>query len=233
VPRNKDKGRLPPFVPLLKSTLQSPAWKFLSFGARWLYVALKQRVPPGRNVAYLSYRNAGKELGTNFRKIGEWYRELEHYGFIALHRHGSFGVEGKGKAPQWRLTELGVAVPFEPATRDFERWDGILFEPKPRPNRLSTIPSPSATSVGAPPVVNLVMSTTRGTVNGHSMSTTRGTPQNGTVRDAGDTTVRDAGDRVYATRGTGFCFSGVTNAGGTWGDEHEFAERFLAALAQR
>jgi hypothetical protein len=33
------KGKLPPFVPLIRTTLASPAWKQLSFGARSLYVS--------------------------------------------------------------------------------------------------------------------------------------------------------------------------------------------------
>jgi len=144
MPKAKDKGRLAPFVPLLKDTLDSQAWKVLSFGARALYVALKRKVPPGRNTAYLSQRDATKELGrgsASRRKISEWYHELEHYGFIVLHRYGALGVEGKGKAPQWRLTELGVAATDERPSREFLRWDGVLFEPKPRANRLCTLPA--------------------------------------------------------------------------------------------
>ena len=38
---------------------------------------------------------------------------------------GYLGVDGKGKAPHWRLTELSYLG--QPATRDFERWDGIKF----------------------------------------------------------------------------------------------------------
>ena len=126
--RRSDKGRLPPFVPILKDTLDSEAWKATSFGARWLYVALKRRVPPHRNVAYLSCRNAAEDVGANFRRIGDWFRELEHYGFIVLERHGCLGVEGQGKAPQWRLTELGDLGTGQQPTRDFLRWDGVLFE---------------------------------------------------------------------------------------------------------
>jgi hypothetical protein len=37
---HRKKGRLPPFVPLIRTTLASPAWKQLSFGARCLSVVL-------------------------------------------------------------------------------------------------------------------------------------------------------------------------------------------------
>src|SRR5665811_669747 len=96
--RRDDKGRLPAFVPLLRDTMKTPAWRALSHGARSLYVALKSRHPNGRNQAYLSYRNAAQELGSSHRKIREWFDELEHYGFTVLVSRGCLGTEGKGKA---------------------------------------------------------------------------------------------------------------------------------------
>jgi hypothetical protein len=135
----KDKGRLPPFVPLLVTTLDSRAWRQLSHGARSLYVALKRRVPRGRNTAFISYRNAQRELPASPRDIAGWFKELQHYGFIVLHKHGCLGVEGKGKAPRWRLTELGCARNasadglLEPPSNDFLKWDGIPFEKKKQP----------------------------------------------------------------------------------------------------
>lgn len=38
----RHKNRLPPFVPLLIATLDSPAWRAMSHGAHMLYVALKR-----------------------------------------------------------------------------------------------------------------------------------------------------------------------------------------------
>jgi hypothetical protein len=135
--KRKDKGRLPPFVPLLISTIDSRAWRAMSHGAKSLYVALKRRVPSGRNRAFLSYREAEAELKSSQHKIREWFKELQHYGFLVLAAHGSLGVDGKGKSPHWRLTELGVTSKassdggFEPPTNDFLRWDGRVFDPKP------------------------------------------------------------------------------------------------------
>ena len=64
-------------------------------------------MPRERNKAFVSYRDACKELSNGRHKIREWFAELEHYGFIVLATAGSLGVDGKGKAPHWRLTELG------------------------------------------------------------------------------------------------------------------------------
>ena len=123
-----DKGRLPPFVPLLKETLQSPAWKAMSHGARSLYVALKQRY--SQNVhnngrIYLPQRIAADEIGSDTNQVTRWFRELQHYGFIVMTDPGCLGVDGKGHAPKWRLTELGYMK--DPPTRDFLRWNGERF----------------------------------------------------------------------------------------------------------
>ena len=125
----KDKGRLEPFVPLLVDTLRSPAWRALSHGARSLYVALRAKYSnnfKNNGKIFLSQRDAKRELGSGFEEIGNWFRELEHYGFIVQTAGGCLGVEGVGKAPHWRLTEVGYMKEFP--TKDFMRWDGTKFE---------------------------------------------------------------------------------------------------------
>jgi hypothetical protein len=125
----RDKGRLPPFVPLLIATLDTPAWRALSHGARSLYVGLKRRYSPNSHNngrLFLSQRDAEKELGSHHNQIARWYRELKHYGFIVMQTPGALGVDGKGQAPRWRLTELGYMR--DPPTRDFDRWDGKRFK---------------------------------------------------------------------------------------------------------
>jgi hypothetical protein len=97
----KDKGRIPgQFVYLLHEMMDCPAYIATSHGAKYLYLALKRRVPRGSNRAYLSYRMARRELKASFNKVKEWFAELEHYGFIVLAAHGSLGVEGKRARPR-------------------------------------------------------------------------------------------------------------------------------------
>ena len=137
----KDKGRISGrFTPMLWSTIESPAWRELSHGAKCLYLALKKR-SPGGNKAYISTRIAARELKASRTKVREWFAELEHYGFIVLDQHGCLGLDGVGKAPHWRLTELGTtskANPnglFESPPQDFLRWNGTPFDPRPFRNR--------------------------------------------------------------------------------------------------
>lgn len=123
------KEKLPPFVMALKSTMSTPAWRAMSHGARSLYYALKWRYNhkscnSGR--LFLSQRDAAKQIGSHHNEIARWFRELQHYGFIVQMSPGSLGVEGRGKAPHWRLTEAGYMRDMP--TKEFERWDGQKFK---------------------------------------------------------------------------------------------------------
>ena len=127
--KHKTKNRLPPFVPLLVGTIDAPAWRALSHGAKALYIALKRRynfTNHNNGRIYLSQRDAAEELASHHNEIARWFRELQHYGFVVMTQPGSLGVEGKGKAPRWRLTELGHMG--DPPTRDFTGWDGTPFK---------------------------------------------------------------------------------------------------------
>lgn len=125
------KERTPPFVMALKSTMDAPAWRAMSHGARSLYYALKRRYNQkgGNNGRlFISQRDAAKEIGSHHTEIARWFRELQHYGFIVKTAGASLGVEGKGKAPHWRLTEVGYMRDMP--TNDFQRWDGTRFKNK-------------------------------------------------------------------------------------------------------
>src|SRR5215468_3195947 len=145
------KGRLPPFVPLLKDTIKTEAWKALSHGARSLYAVLKGRYNIKlQNAVYVSTRDAEEELGQyrTRRNVMRWFRELQHYGFIVMVSPAHHGVNGHGKAPHWRLTEewyLGRAP-----TRDFLSWDGSTFHEEKTPNHFQTKTEAEAQTGGPP-----------------------------------------------------------------------------------
>src|SRR5437899_6773791 len=107
--RRKDKGRLAPFVPVDQEMLNSAAWRATSMGARWLYVHLKRRWSfrqRNNGRIFLSQRDAQEEMGCKRDSVGRWFRELQHFGFVVMTNGGGLGVDGKGKAPHWRLTEF-------------------------------------------------------------------------------------------------------------------------------
>jgi len=128
-PRNR---KLPPFVPLTKATMKTPAWKAMSHGARSLYAALKGRYNRNlQNGVYLSTRDASDELGNHSRResIQHWFKEIEFYGFTRMVSPAHHGLHGHGKAPHWRLTEESFAG--KPPTRDYLNWTGELFPKRP------------------------------------------------------------------------------------------------------
>ena len=135
--RKKDKGRIDgPFVAMLKETMAAPAWRAMSPHARVLYIALKARYSfklKNNGRIYLSLRQVADETGLKKDALARCFREMQYYGFIAQTEPGCLGVDGKGKAPHWRLTELGHML--DPPTREFQRWDGRKFHEQKRPKR--------------------------------------------------------------------------------------------------
>jgi hypothetical protein len=121
--KHRDKGRIEgPFIAVLKEPWQCPAWRAMSPSARLLHIALKGRYSfklRNNGRIYLSTRQAAEEIGLNKDIIARCFRELQYYGFIVMTSGGCLGVEGRGKAPHWRLTELGYML--DPPTRDFMR----------------------------------------------------------------------------------------------------------------
>jgi hypothetical protein len=134
--KRRDKGRLEPFVPLLIDTLDTPAWRTMSHGAQMLYVSLRRRYSHrihNNGRLFVSQRVAAKELNSHHNQIARWYRELQHFGFIVQQTGGCLGADGHGKAPHWRLTEIGYMR--DPPTRDFTKWDGRAFKNKITPRQ--------------------------------------------------------------------------------------------------
>jgi hypothetical protein len=141
--KRKDKGRLPPFVPLDQEMMRSPAWRATSYGARCLYVHLKWRwsfKQRNNGRIFLSHRDAQEEMGCRHRdSFGRWFRELQHYGFIVMTEPGCLGVDGKGKSPHWRLTEAEWpggrnGNTWMLPTKDYLKWDGTKFRDNQKQN---------------------------------------------------------------------------------------------------
>ena len=104
--------------------------------ARSLYIALKRRYWPNKKNngrIYLSVRDAAEELGSGRTQIIRWFRELRYYGFIVMMNAGCLGLDGKGKAPHWRLTEVSYMRGTssrgteDMPTMDFVKWNGVRF----------------------------------------------------------------------------------------------------------
>jgi len=126
-------GKLPPFVPVIKTTMATPAWRAMSFGARLLYIELRGRLRNdylNNGKVFLSCRDAAKAIGVTTTAIVHWYAENEHFGFLRKTGNGFLGVDGYGVAARYRFTEF--RCDGHPPTREFEKWAGKPFVYTPR-----------------------------------------------------------------------------------------------------
>jgi hypothetical protein len=126
--KHRRKNRLPPFVPLFKSTMATLAWRTMRPGARLLYIELRGRLRNdylNNGNVFLSDRDAAKAIGADPGSIVRWYAENEHYGFLRQTSAGFLGAGGRGIAAHYRFTDVPHGT--HPPTRDFEKWDGELF----------------------------------------------------------------------------------------------------------
>jgi len=127
------KGRIEGrWTPIRHQMMDSAAWKQMSMGARWLYIALVRPLSfeeDNNGKIFLSTRRASEQLGASQDSVCFWYRELEHYGFIVMTEPGTIGP--KGKATKWRITDVGWGKidgkSIEP-TKDYLKWSGEVFE---------------------------------------------------------------------------------------------------------
>src|SRR6516165_2139485 len=107
--RHRRKSRLPPFVPLIKATMATSAWRAMSITARWYYTEMRGRLRndyANNGKLFLSHRTAAKMIGVNKDTITRAAAENEHYGFLRKTSPGFLGADGRGIAAYYRLTEF-------------------------------------------------------------------------------------------------------------------------------
>jgi hypothetical protein len=118
------------FTPLYTdATKKCRAWYAMDANARALNVEMKLLYNRDtESTVGMSARQAASMLGVSTRFAFKMLRQNEHYGFTVEMVTGYLGPNGKGVATQWRLTD----EPYQgqPATLDFLRWNGTLFEEK-------------------------------------------------------------------------------------------------------
>jgi hypothetical protein len=126
--RNDLKKLRATFTPLyIDATKKCPAWYAMDPRARALVMEIKLRFDRAAQSAVgMSARQAAKLLHSGKDIAAMMLNQAVHYGFLVKTADGYLGANGRGIATQFRLTDepyLG-----QPATLDFKRWDGTLFD---------------------------------------------------------------------------------------------------------
>ncbi len=118
----KNKGRSPKerYVKLDYWLLECPAWQSLSFKARALYVAFKQRYNGINNgYVHMSVREAQTDLGCANGTASNAIAELVEKGFIKYRFKGTFSHKVH-RASEFILTEYEYNG--QKPSKDFMRW---------------------------------------------------------------------------------------------------------------
>lgn len=197
----KSKG---PFVALPLSIIRSQAWIAMSPEGRLLWIELRSRLRnDGLNNGkiFRSCRDAAKALGFSKGTIVRRYAENEHYGFLRKTSGGFLGSDGRGIAACYRFTDLAYGT--HAGGRDYEKWDGSIFEyapSRPRQKKQKPVP-PRGTPRTTPPYIRTeqigaaVCTTPRYTPEAPKCTTPRYTSRLPSLRpilspDQGSSTVR-------------------------------------------
>jgi hypothetical protein len=131
--KKRRKNRLPPFIPLFKATMATPAWRVMSPIGRLINIELRRHLRNdwlNNGKVHLSCRAGAKAIGINKDSVLHGLAENEHYGFLRKTSEGFLGTDGYGIAAKYRFTELPHGT--HPPTRDFEKWNGEMFAYTPR-----------------------------------------------------------------------------------------------------
>lgn len=106
------------FVKLSASLLAEWHRLHISCGARALLVELINRYNGSNNGRiYLPTREAATMLFVTRNTVSGYLKELEEAGFIVATKPAQLGVDGKGRAAEWRLTHL--SCDSRPPTADY------------------------------------------------------------------------------------------------------------------
>ena len=152
--RNEARGEH--FAPMVRNTMNTPAWRALSPSAQALYpwLKLEWRGPKANNNGRiaLSVRQAAERMGVGVNTAARAFHDLQAKGFLVVKRPAQLGVAGQATSPEFELTE--VAMPGEGARprKLYEDWKaGGDF-----PVAKAAVHNPRGTSQKQNPVIKLV-----------------------------------------------------------------------------
>lgn len=121
----KNESQAEHWTQMLRSTMETPAWRALPSTAQALYPWLKFEWKGAKfnnnGRISLSVREAAARLGCNMKTAARAFHDLQAKGFIVLTSHGRLGTEGKGVSPTYEITEL--AMPGEQSgSKAYKLW---------------------------------------------------------------------------------------------------------------
>ena len=115
------------FTKMVRTTMETTAWRSLSTAAQSLYVWLKLEWHGSsfnnNGKIRLSVRQAAFKIGISINTAARAFHELQAKGFIVVTKHARLGIKGQATSPTFELTEL--ALPHGASTtgrRLYQEW---------------------------------------------------------------------------------------------------------------
>lgn len=108
----RNEERAEHWTKMIRSTMETPAWRALGATAQALYpwIKMEWKGPKANNNGKISLpvRVAAERVGCNKNAAAKAFHDLQAKGFLLLTQHGRMGTEGKGAAPMYEITELAL-----------------------------------------------------------------------------------------------------------------------------
>ena len=117
----RNEGRAEHFTQLIRSMMETPAWRALTPTAQALYpwVRLEWRGARNNNNGKLrlSVRQAATKLGIGVNTAARAFHDLQAKGFLFVTEPARLGMSGQAKSPAFELTEIGLPHAAKPSGR--------------------------------------------------------------------------------------------------------------------
>lgn len=106
----RNEKRSEHFTAMVRSMMETPAWRALSPTAQALYpwLRLEWRGPKANNNGKisLSVRQAAERMGVSVNTAAKAYHDLQAKGFIVVTQPARLGLSGNARATSFELTEI-------------------------------------------------------------------------------------------------------------------------------
>lgn len=122
----KNERRGEHFAPMIRTTMDTPAWRALSSAAQALYpwLKLEWHGPKFNNNGklQLSVRQASEAMGVNKDTVGRAFVDLQRKGFVVITQEARLGVGGAARASSYELTEIALVGQVE-GRKLYREWE--------------------------------------------------------------------------------------------------------------
>lgn len=127
----RSESRVEHFAKMLRSTMQTEAWRALSPMAQALYpwLLLEWHGPKANNNGRitLSVRQAAGAMGIGVNTAARAFHDLQAKGFVAVRKQAQLGIKGQATATEYELTEIALPGNGIRPRRLYLDWQGDDF----------------------------------------------------------------------------------------------------------